>query len=861
VPVVGALVLAAIIAQDASRRAATAAALGSIEDLAHVTGQMSVQVQTLQRERARAALRVALRGKNGEHEAVAELEKQYRETDAASASLEQFLGNRDMSKLPPRLRRDLGAARREMGRLRELRSRLATEDVPLEEILTFYGRIDEALVAATAALSQLSDDGELLRSIAALVAVAELSERVSAEHALLSYVAGTKQFPPGAFKTFVTLVTEQGVYADVFRGNAADDLADQWTDAQASQDVKRAIALRDKVLTNTDDEVDLDANEWFALEESRIGKLAHLEDVLMRHIADAATRKVAATHASIRVGVGLSAIVVVASALLGLVIGGGVKRTVVDLASAAARVRDTKDFGVRAKKTSGDELGMLTDAFNEMLSGIQVRDAELTEHRSNLEAMVAARTAQLAARNEAMRLVLDNVEQGLAMVRPDGTLEPERSAAFDAMLGTPGERVGFHEHVAGGEESLAMTLQMGWEQALEGYLPVDVALGQLPTKMLRDGRHYTLGYKPVVRDEQLGGALLVITDVTGEVVARAEQEKQREYVSVFERIAQDRDGFAAFADETGSLVALVERGIDDVAKLMAAVHTIKGSAAQWGVTSVAAIAHGLETKIVETQALPAGDELAELVLAWQRVGDRFAALVGRAQERIDVTRAEMDDLAGLVRSGASHDVIASAVERLRHEPTAVRFQRMEEEIARLAGRVGKPKPEVRIEANGVRLPATRFGSFWAATVHVVRNMMDHGLETADERRAAGKAEAGTLVLRSIATETHVVLELADDGRGIDWNAVARKASEAGLPVETPRDLEAALFHSGVSTAAAVTDLSGRGVGLSAVAERCAALGGTVRVHSERGRGTTFRFELPLGRTEGSLVPPELRLAG
>ena len=91
---------------------------------------------------------------------------------------------------------------------------------------------------------------------------------------------------------------------------------------------------------------------------------------------------------------------------------------------------------MRARRVSDDELGMLTETFNEMLAGIQSRDAELDQHRSHLEGLVVARTQELAARNVAMRLVLDNVDQGLATVGVDGALHSERSAAFDALFGT-----------------------------------------------------------------------------------------------------------------------------------------------------------------------------------------------------------------------------------------------------------------------------------------------------------------------------------------------------------------------------------------------------------------------------------------
>src|ERR1035438_10475972 len=148
---------------------------------------------------------------------------------------------------------------------------------------------------------------------------------------------------------------------------------------------------------------------------------------------------------------------------------------------------------------------------------------------------------------------------------------------------------------------------------------------------------------------------------------------------------------------------------------------------------------------------------------------------------------------------------------------------MAADLHRLADRLNKPMPKVVVDANDVRLPASRFSPFWQATVHVLRNIMDHGIETAEERAAAGKPEAGTVTLRSVATGDQFRIEFSDDGRGIDWGKIASKALEAGLPAERHADLERALFAPGISTAAAVTDLSGRGVGLSRAGENFLAI--------------------------------------
>jgi two-component system, chemotaxis family, sensor kinase CheA len=852
VPVVGALLLAGLIAQDARQRAASTAALGSVEDLASLSAEMSTTLFALQTERARAALDEGASAA-GETKAREALHLQYRMTDLHRARLVRLLDGRDLSSLPARLSRGLVSTRAAMASLPAFRLKIEGRAAPIDDILGFYGGIDGTLIAATAALSELSDDGPILRDISALVAILELSERVSAEQALLANVAVRAQFAPGLFKTLVTLGTEQSIYANIFRANAPDDLVRRWDAEQESSGVRRALAMREKTIATTDEVVELDAVAWFDAEQTRIGMLEAIATTASDNLTRAATRKVRATRASIRLGVGLSVAVLIVSTILALLIRRGISRSIEALSEAAAQVQATKNFAIRAVKTSDDELGMLADAFNEMLAGVQARDAELQEHKNNLESLVAARTEQLAQRNDAMRIVLDNVEQGLAMIRVDGTMQAERSAKFDSLLGKPNERATFAQHIGAVSPSVQELVEMGWETARDGFLPIEVAIDQLPKRIVRDGRHLTLDFRPVVHGDVFEGALLVVTDVTAEIEARAEQEKQSEYVAIFERVAQDRDGFVAFSEETGALLARLDKTTDDPSRVMTILHTVKGSAAQWGVSSVARIAHDLETQVVEAGELPTAAQRLVLATAWRSTTQRFRPVVGGAENRLELTRAELDDLLSDIRGRAHYDVLTEKVERLCREPAALRFQRMDIDIERLAVRLGKPRPQVVIEANGVRLSATLFGAFWTSMVHVVRNMIDHGIEPAKERVRIGKTEAGRILLRATESAERLTIECEDDGGGIDWDAVAAKAAAAGLPCRTREDVEAALFASGVSTARDVTEISGRGVGLSAVLESCRELGGQITVSSARGRGTRFVFSFAR-RTGGSVAP-------
>jgi two-component system chemotaxis sensor kinase CheA len=134
-------------------------------------------------------------------------------------------------------------------------------------------------------------------------------------------------------------------------------------------------------------------------------------------------------------------------------------------------------------------------------------------------------------------------------------------------------------------------------------------------------------------------------------------------------------------------------------------------------------------------------------------------------------------------------------------------------------------------------------------MHIVRNAIDHGIETGEEREKAGKGETGNIILKAFQRGNHVVIEARDDGAGIDVDKVRKKAADNGIIVPgaelSDREILDFIFMPGFSTKATVSEMSGRGVGMDVVKEKLSSLGGFVEVETEKGKGTAFVLTVPI----------------
>lgn len=264
------------------------------------------------------------------------------------------------------------------------------------------------------------------------------------------------------------------------------------------------------------------------------------------------------------------------------------------------------------------------------------------------------------------------------------------------------------------------------------------------------------------------------------------------------------------------------------------------------------IKHGTEDAAIYPR--PGADIDAESVRVSSHKIDRLINLVGE----MVVTQAHISHLA----EGREHSVFAAPVKKMerlagdlrkfaldmRMLPVEVLFRGFRRLVRDLSSDLGKDV-EFTVEGGQTELDKTILERLHDPLVHLIRNSVDHGIQSPDEREKMGKPRKGAIRVAAAHCGARIQIQVSDDGAGIDSDAIRKKAIDNGLisndEILSETEIHELMFMPGFSTAGKVTDVSGRGVGLDVVKQEISALGGAIEIDSTPGQGTTFNLSLPL----------------
>ncbi|WP_111290950.1 chemotaxis protein CheA [Bacillus safensis] len=239
--------------------------------------------------------------------------------------------------------------------------------------------------------------------------------------------------------------------------------------------------------------------------------------------------------------------------------------------------------------------------------------------------------------------------------------------------------------------------------------------------------------------------------------------------------------------------------------------------------------------------------------------DRLDSLMNLFEELV-IDRGRLEQIAKELENNELTDTVErmtrisgdlqSIILNMRMVPVETVFNRFPRMIRQLTKELNK-KIELIIEGAETELDRTVIDEIGDPLLHLLRNSLDHGIESPEERVKKGKPEKGTVLLKSYHSGNHVFIEVEDDGGGINRKKVLEKALERGViterEAETLEDhqIDSLIFAAGFSTADTISDISGRGVGLDVVKNKLESLGGSVSINSTEGQGSLFSIQLPL----------------
>jgi len=563
--------------------------------------------------------------------------------------------------------------------------------------------------------------------------------------------------------------------------------------------------------------------------------------------------------------------------------------------AAAAEVIKGGDYRKPVVVESDDEIGELAGTFEAMRQTVQ----SYTEH---LEDLIAAKMRQV-------RDILDNVEQGLFVLGFDGSISPEYSKSAPAILGV--EKL---ESLAGALHLMPSQLDdlMGWlglvklkSATMRWEKLVKVAPIQEMEVAGPDGdvRFIRFRYQKMFDSKgDVDKIMVLVADETEarriEKVVAEEKERHENEVRTILGLVNNlpeaihdffKDTEKRFGDLRDMIGSMHKRSLmarerypdgpefhpmpDEIAHIFRDLHTIKGNSGTYGFESLARLAHRSEDVLEDLKepiSVRTSNTLSSLLelmgrmeAAYEEILQTEKRLAGSGTDGealVQISEGKIEHInrlsAALEHAGSSvvGDLetirpLLQACKTLRNVPMA----RLGEKYRTLVGRLAdKLEKQVVFHV----LPATLevdphfFGAIDEALVHMLRNAIDHGIESPSVRVAAGKPEVGSMVLEVGIAEDQVTIQLSDDGGGIDSERVLRKALEEGLvsPSQAGSLSEdqklGLIFESGVSTSGVVSDISGRGVGMAAVRDCVEALGGRITLTSRLNEGTQVLIQLP-----------------
>jgi len=512
----------------------------------------------------------------------------------------------------------------------------------------------------------------------------------------------------------------------------------------------------------------------------------------------------------------------------------------------------------------------------------------------NLEDLVSERTEQLREKTQDIESMLQNMPQGVLTITGQNQVHPEYSAYLETILETKeiagqGLMALMFSNTNLGSDALSAVETAAGACIGEDVMNFEFNSHLMATdfeKTMPDGRvkSLSLSWSPICDDKDTVDKLMIcVRDVTElKRLEQAASAQKRELDIIGEILAITQEKFSDFIDGArGFLVEnrqLIEqttsKDLDVVGLLFRNMHTIKGNARTYGFVNLTNLVHEAEQaydvlrKDPESvwdgaALLQALDQVHAMVEEYARInehvlGRKGPGRRGSVEKYVMVERNQVADSLAMLSSVDLEDVVAlrRALKQVGLTLSQIGTERLDailagqvDSLPSLARELGKEPPVVRVEDRQIVVHNQIAPLLKNLFTHLLRNSMDHGLEPAADRQAAGKPAAGLIQLDMALDAQHLQIRLRDDGRGLALSRIRARAVEHALltaeEAKSDADVAQTIFRSGFSTAEQVTEVSGRGVGMDAVRGFLQKEGGEIQIRFlDDNAGADYRaFEL------------------
>ena len=535
-----------------------------------------------------------------------------------------------------------------------------------------------------------------------------------------------------------------------------------------------------------------------------------------------------------------------------------------------------------------DENGECAGSFA-MVTDITERkhaEEELKNYRDHLEELVQDRTHELELNKKALideshkiRNLLDNAGEGFLSFGSDLIVRPEYSAECITIFGSDIAGKAFpvllYPDEPDQQNFVLLTLEKVYNE--NDASKSEVYLSLMPEEVTIGERIIAVTCKLVYEANDEGGRhfMVVLNDITEKRELEHQMVRERNNLRLVAKAILNFNDFNSILEDFHELVTIEAVSILRSAttdKLAAAiyavykdVHTLKGNFSQFYMLETTRRLHELEDRLQELldqENTTAEDAIGlfddpdmvdwveeDLDILKEMVGDDFFkndAVITIEKKKI----LEIEQKIASILLPEEAAILINEISKLRFVPFQDLIRTYPEYVMSLADRYEKLIIQPVIEGDSILVDPDRYQAFTKSLVHVYRNIIEHGIESPDERLDGGKDEYGAIITRfSINNGNRLQLTITDDGRGIDTDAIRKRAIErramSSDDVVTNDYLHSLIFAEGISTSQSVSELSGRGIGLSAVKSEIDKLGGNIIVSSEKGKGTSFGFTVPL----------------